>query len=156
MRIWFLRMSCSAALLAMAGVTVARADQRVPRNQVPSAVRDTAQQEANGATIHDYTTDVENGQREYEAEMEQNGMTKDVTIAPDGRLLEVEQQVSLDSLPSQVKSSLQQKAGNGHITKIESIRQHGKVVAYEAQVTSQGKHSEIQVGPHGGTVHNVD
>jgi hypothetical protein len=48
-----------------------------------------------------------------------------------------------------VKVTLDAKAGKGKITKIESITKHNKLVAYEAQVMTNGKHSEIQVGPDG-------
>ena len=33
--------------------------------------------------------------------------------------------------------------------KVESITKHDKVVAYEAQVITNGKRSEVQVGPDG-------
>jgi len=39
--------------------------------------------------------------------------------------------------------------GGGKIGKVESITKQGKVVAYEAHVTTNGKRSEIQVGPDG-------
>ena len=34
--------------------------------------------------------------------------------------------------------------------KVESLTKHDQLVAYEAQVTTGGKKSEIQVGPDGG------
>jgi len=39
--------------------------------------------------------------------------------------------------------------GGGKIGKVESITKQGKLVAYEAHVTTNGKRSEIQVGPDG-------
>ena len=78
-----------------------------------------------------------------------NGHSKDVSIAPDGRLLEIEEQVELSQLPPGVRDGLQNKAGKGTITKVELITKNGKVVAYEAQVRTSGRHSEIQVGPNG-------
>jgi len=44
---------------------------------------------------------------------------------------------------------LQAGAGGGKITKVESITQHGSIVAYEAQVRTGKKRSELQVGPDG-------
>ena len=41
------------------------------------------------------------------------------------------------------------KAGSGKITKVESIRKHGAIVAYEAKVLTNGKRSEVQVAPDG-------
>ena len=48
-----------------------------------------------------------------------------------------------------MKDGLQAKAGKGKLVKVESIVKHGKLVAYEAQVMTDGKRSEVQVGPDG-------
>jgi hypothetical protein len=63
--------------------------------------------------------------------------------------LEVEEQVTFDSLPASVQTSLTTLAGPGKITKIESLTKKGKLVAYEAVVTTGTKRREIQVGPNG-------
>ena len=60
-----------------------------------------------------------------------------------------EEQVAMDSLPAPVKEGLQTKAGKGKLVKVESITKHEKLVAYEAQVVTGGKKSEVQVGPDG-------
>jgi hypothetical protein len=57
--------------------------------------------------------------------------------------------VFLEKLPSSVRDALQKKAAPGKIVKIESLTKHDQLVAYEAQVTTGGKKSEIQVGPDG-------
>ncbi len=130
-------------------VSAGAAEKRTSRAQLPEAVRKTADEQSKGAAVRDYTTDMENGQREYEAEMISNGHSKDVTIAPGGRLLEIEEQVDLNALPAKVASALREKAGRGEITKVESITRKGVIVAYEAQVRRASKHSEIQVGANG-------
>jgi hypothetical protein len=63
----------------------------------------------------------------------------------------VEEQVEMGALPAAVQAGLKQKAGSRNITKIESITKHDLIVAYEAQVMTQGKQKEIQVGPLGQT-----
>lgn len=78
-----------------------------------------------------------------------NGRGRDVSFAADGSILEIEQVVALDSLPAAVRTGLKQKAGAGRITKVESLTKHGTLVAYEAQVRTGTKHSEVQVGPDG-------
>lgn len=125
------------------------AEKRVPRSSLPPAVAKTAHEQSKGATVRGYTRDTENGRVEYEAEMTVSGHSKDVSIGADGRLLEVEEQVEMNALPSAVQAALKQRAGKGNITKIESITKHGAIVAYEAQVMAQGKRKEIQVGPDG-------
>ena len=58
-----------------------------------------------------------------------DGHTTDVTIAPDGTINEIEEEVFPDKLPSPVREALQ-----------------------KAQVTTGSKKSEIQVGPDGGNL----
>ena len=128
------------------------AEKPVSRAELPPAVQKTADELSKGATVKRFVKDNEDGQLEYEMEMIANGHSKDVSIAPDGRLLEIEEQVELSQLLSEVQKSLQGKAGKGTITKVESITKNGKVVAYEAQVRTNGRHSEIQVGPNGETL----
>lgn len=72
-----------------------------------------------------------------------------MTIDSTGNVLEVEEQVLLDSLPEAVRSGLQQAAGAGRITNVESLTKRGTLVAYEAHVRTGQKRSEVQVGPDG-------
>ncbi len=125
------------------------ADRKIGKSELPEAVRNTAEQQSAGATVTGYSKERENGKLEYEVQMTVNGHSKDVTIAPDGRVLEVEEQVTMSQLPADVQAGLQTKAGAGKIAKIESLTKGGKIVAYEAQVMTAGKHSEVQVGPNG-------
>jgi hypothetical protein len=78
-----------------------------------------------------------------------NGHSRDVSIAPDGAVKEVEEEVKLSALPAEIQEGLRSKAGNGTIKKVESITKRGSLVAYEAQITKAGKHEEIQVGADG-------
>jgi uncharacterized membrane protein YkoI len=125
------------------------AETKISKSQLPAAVQKTAEEQSQGASVNGYSKDKEDGRLEYEVQMTSNGHSKDVTIAPDGQLLEIEEEVAVDSLPVVVKSGLQAKAGNGQITKVESLKKHGTLVAYEAQVRKANKHSEVQVGPNG-------
>jgi hypothetical protein len=125
------------------------AEKPVLPGELPPAVQKTLDEQSKDATIKRFAKDNEDGQLEYEAEMVVNGHSKDVSIAPDGRLLEVEEQVESDKLPPAVQESLKSKAGKGTITKVESITKKGRMVGYEAQVRIDGRHSEIQIGPDG-------
>jgi len=139
---------CATIIVASSALGYA-SEQPVRLADLPAAVQKTAQEQSKGAVIKRYVKDSEGGQLEYEVQMTIDGHSKDVTIAPDGKLLEVEEQVKLDTLPAAVRQGLQKKEGQGAITKVESITKKGKLVAYEAQVRTAGGHSEIQVGPDG-------
>ena len=138
----------AACGLLLAGSTSAQ-EKKIKRSDLPPAVEKTVAAQSQGATIKGFSTEKENGQTLYEVELTVNGHSKDVSMAADGTVVEVEEQVVLDSLSAEVKAGLQAKAGKGKITKVESLTKKGKLVAYEAQVDTNGKKSEVQVGPDG-------
>jgi len=130
--------------------SVAFAQERhVTRSELPSSVRKTVAEQSKGAKIRGFSQEEEHGQTYYEAEMLVNGHSKDVLMDKSGKIVEVEEQVALDKLPTDVKSGLEAKAGKGKIAKVESLTKNDKLVAYEAVVVSNGKHHEIQVDPDG-------
>jgi hypothetical protein len=138
------------AVLAVTSLAVADdQEKKIKRADLPPAVEKTVAAVSQGATIKGFSEEVENGQILYEAEMIVNGHGIDVNIDSSGAVVEVEEQVEMDSLPAAVKEFLQAKAGKGKIIKVESITKHDKLVAYEAQVRKDGKKSEVQVGPDG-------
>jgi hypothetical protein len=139
-----------ALLLTCAIATRAVAQERnLKRSDLPPAVQKIADEQSTGATVRGYSSEPEGGQLVYEVATTFHGHSRDVSIAADGTILEIEEQVTLDSLPAPVRAGLLQKAGSGKITKVESLTKHGAVVAYEAHVTTGTKRSEIQVGPDG-------
>ena len=128
-------------------LSAAAQEKKIQRSALPPAVEKTVQ--AQTATIRGFSQEKEHGQTFYEAEMTVGGHSKDILMDATGAIVEVEEQVALDALPTSVKAALQAKAGKGTITKVESISKHDKLVAYEAQITTNGKRSEAQVGPDG-------
>ncbi len=125
------------------------AEKKITKSELPAAVQKAADEQSKGATVKGYSKEIEDGQLEYEVEMTVNGHSKNVSISPDGRVLEIEEQVELNTLPTAVQDGLKAKAGKGKITKVESLTKRGSIVAYEAQVMTNGKHTEVQVGPAG-------
>ena len=124
-------------------------EKKIKRSDLPPAVEKTVVAQSAGATMRGFSQEKENGQIFYEAELTLNGHSKDILMDANGGVVEVEEQVEIDALPAVVKEGLQAKAGKGKLLKVESLTKHGKLVAYEAQVMSAGKRSEVQVGPEG-------
>src|SRR5229473_2866431 len=137
----------AASGLLLAGTSSAQ-EKKIKRSDLPPAVEKTVATQSAGATIKGFSTEKENGQTLYEAEMTVNGHSKDISMTA-GSIVEIEEQVAMDSLPADVKAGLQSKAGKGKILKVESLTKKGKLVAYEAKVDTNGKKSEVQVGPDG-------
>ncbi|HWZ46336.1 MAG TPA: hypothetical protein VNW97_22885 [Candidatus Saccharimonadales bacterium] len=129
--------------------SVSSQEKRIKKTDLPTAVQKTADEQAKGATVRGYNKETENGKVAYEVELTVNGHSKDVTMDAQGNVLEIEEEVAPAALPPAVREALQQKAGKGTITKVESLTKKGALVAYEAQVREGKKHSEIQVGPDG-------
>ena len=143
---WAVSLLILTCAIASTGSTQER---RLKHSDLPPAVQKTADQESHGATVRGYSSEKNGDQLEYEVAMRLHGHNRDVTIGADGSVLEIEVEVALDSLPAAVKAGLLQLAGSGTITKVESLTKRGVLVAYEAQVRTGAKRSEIQVGPDG-------
>lgn len=124
-------------------------EKKIQRADLPPVVEKTVATQSQGASIKGFSQEKENGQTFFEAEMTVNGHSKDVLIDATGTVVEVEEQVTLESLPAAVKTALQSQADKGKILKVESLTKHNKLVAYEAKVQMDGKKKEIQVGPDG-------
>lgn len=136
-------------LTLLRAVSAPDQEKRLKKSDLPPAVQKTADEQSKGATVRGYSSEMEEGKLQYAVEMTVNGHSRDVSIAPDGSVLEIEEQVALDALPAAVRESLQKEAGVGKITKVESLTKHGTLVAYEAQVRTGTKRSEVQVSPDG-------
>jgi hypothetical protein len=141
------------AAMAVGGLLIAGAasaqEKKIKRSDLPPAVEKTVAAQSAGATIRGFSTEKEKGQTLYEVEMTVNGHSKDISMVADGSIVEIEEQVALDSLSPEVPAGSQTKAGKGKILKVESLTKKGKLVAYEAQVDTKGRRSEAQVGPDG-------
>jgi uncharacterized membrane protein YkoI len=134
--------------LMLAGSTFAQ-EKKIKRSELPAKVEKTVVEQSKGATIRGFNEEKENGKTTYEVELLVNGHSKDMGMAANGAVIEIEEQVDIESLSADVRTALRAKAGKGKITKIESITKKDKLVAYEAQVVTSGKKSEVQVGPNG-------
>ncbi len=124
-------------------------EKKIERKDLPPAIEKTVAEQSKGATIKGFSTEVENGKKLYEVELTVNGHGKDISVDEQGNVVEIEEEVTMDSLPAAVKDGLTKAAGKGTITKVESLSKRGKLVAYEAAVKTGTKKSEVQVGPDG-------
>ena len=136
------------------GSTLVLAETKLAFTDLPAAVQAAAKAELNGAEIVGAGKEVEKGQTTYEVETQKEGKSRDLSFDSSGKLLEVEQEIDLDSIPAPAKAALQKKASGGTIKKIESVTA-GDKVSYEAVVTAKnGKHTEIAVNPDGTPHHD--
>ena len=144
------RLAVLSLITGLAVLTIAQAqEKKIKREDLPPAVEKTVAAQSQGAAIKGFSSEVEGGKTLYEVELTMNGHGKDISMDKDGKIVEVEEEVAMDSLPTEVKAGLSRAAGSGTITKVESLTKGNKLVAYEASVKNGPKQSEVQVGPNG-------
>ncbi len=124
-------------------------EKKIERSSLPPAVEKMVAAQSQRATIRGFSEEIENGQKLYEVKLMVDGHKKNILMDANGTIVEVEEQVAMESLPSVVRDGLQAKAGSGKVIKVESITKNNRLVAYEAKVMTNGKKSEVQVGPDG-------
>jgi hypothetical protein len=125
------------------------AEHRIKRSKVPAPVRSAVETESAGAVVRGFSRETEGGEIYYEAELRVHGRAKDILIDRNGKIVEVEEEVDLDALPSAVRQGPMAQAGRGTIISVETLTRDGKLVAYEARVKGGAKRSEISVGAEG-------
>lgn len=140
--------TAALAGLVIGGWTHAE-EKKIQRSDLPLAVEKTVTEQSTGAAVRGFSLEKEKGETFYEAQLTIDGHSKDILIDSAGAVIEVEEEVAMDKLPSAVRAGLLAKAGKGKIRKVESIKKHDKLVAFEAKVDLDGKKSEVQVGPDG-------
>jgi len=125
------------------------AEKRISRADLPPAVEKALAEQSKDATVRGLSKEIEGGKTFYEAELSVNGHDRDIVIDESGTVVEVEEEVGLDTLPTAVKEGLRKAAGSGQIVTVASITKRGKLVAYEAVVKTGTKRTEIQVDTAG-------
>jgi uncharacterized membrane protein YkoI len=138
-------LSLTAAVLVLGVTAVSGADKKIQAKDLPPAVQKAVQEETKGATIKGYAKEVENGKTMYEVETTVNGHSRDLLFDATGKLVEAEEAIALDAVPSAVKTALEAR---GSVLTVETVTK-GKTVTYEAQVEKNGRKSEVAVDAAG-------
>ena len=136
-----------SGLLVASGLSVA--DAKMSFSDLPGRVQTAAKEQLHSAQIVGASSEKEDGRTTYEVETMLNGKSRNLSFDGEGRLLEVEQQIDLDSIPAAAKAALERRSAGGSIRNVESVTAGGSV-SYEASVmTKSSKHTEIAVNADG-------
>jgi hypothetical protein len=144
-----LTLSMLCALCVFSYGLVAAQDQRAKIKSLPLAVQKTVEEQSKGAKIRGLSKEVEKGKTQYELELTVDGRNRDMIIDPSGAILEVEEDVSLESLSPAVKSEVEKSIGASKLLRLESVTKGGVLTGYEASVSKAGKRSGVEMGLDG-------
>jgi uncharacterized membrane protein YkoI len=123
-------------------------EAKIQFKDLPEAVKATAKAQSQGATVKGYSKEVEKGKTEYEVQLIVDGKKRDVSIAPDGKVLETEEVVAFSSVPEKAQGAITREAAGSEVEKVEMIKSDQTTV-YEALVHKNGKKREVRVLENG-------
>jgi uncharacterized membrane protein YkoI len=137
--------------ILLSASAIIAAEKKVQMKDLPAAVQRAVQEQSKGATLRGLTKEVENGKTEYEAALTVNGHNKDISFDAAGKIISIEEEVPLASIPEAARGAIQKAAGAGKVQNVEQVNENGKVF-YEAHILKGGKSSEFQVDVSGNAV----
>jgi len=118
-------------------------------SDLPPALRQAVTENAKGGDIETITSEKEKGVTQYEVETMLNGKHRDFDIDQQGKLLLVEEEVALDSVPAAVKTAITKKVATGKLERVEAVTAGAKTTWEAAYTTAKGKKLEFQVSADG-------
>ena len=138
-------LTIAALTLAVAAADVAAQKTILVKDLPPAVQRVVQDEQSKGATIKKVSAEKEQGKTVYEVETTVAGHTRDVIVDATGRIVESEEEISIEAVPAAVKAALQ---AAGTVLKVETLTR-GASVTYEAQIEKNGKKSEIALDAAG-------
>jgi uncharacterized membrane protein YkoI len=146
----FTRFSLAVAAIVLVSPVLSASEHKIQKKDLPPAVQQAVENELQGGTVKGYARETENGKTFYEVETTKNGLGRDLLFDPEGKLVEVEEEVAVDSLPAAAKQAL--TTGHGTLVRVEAVTENGTTI-YEGHFKG-GKQSEVKVTADGKPVTN--
>ncbi|CAI8942384.1 conserved protein of unknown function [Methylocaldum szegediense] len=115
-------------------------EKNIPLNQVPPAVRATADRALPGVQWKTAKTETENGQQIYEMKGRDSAdRAVEVEVTPDGTLVEAETEVPLEEVPVTVREALKSRLPNFKPEAVESVTKGIGSSGYEFEGLDEAK-----------------
>ena len=87
---------------------------------------------------------------QYEVESMLNGKHRDFNMDAKGKLIVVEEEVDIASIPAAAKAAIEKKVAGGKLRMVETVSKSDGVTLYEASYTSKaGKKGSVLVKADG-------
>ena len=146
MRQTFIAFLTAVAISGLAGA----AAKSLQVTDLPAAVQKTVQDTLKGGEIKNISKEVEKGVTQYEVETILNGKHRDFNVDAKGKLVVVEEEVDIASIPAAAKAAIEKKAAGGKLGMVETVNKGDGVTLYEVAYTSKaGKKGAILVKADG-------
>ena len=126
------------AALALAHHVFAEEDDKpVKFDELPAAVAKAIKAAAGDAKLDSIVLGDEDGTPAYEATWKAGGHKHEIAVAKDGKVLGLEEIISLKEAPEAVQQAITKEAGSRTVLEVEKVIAKGKTV-YEAEI-KEGK-----------------
>lgn len=123
------------------------AERTLRKGDVPAAVLSAFSKAWPAATIVAFAEETKDGRAYFEIESRDGKVARDVLLAPDGSIVEVEEVVPVAALPAAVVEAARALGKRVVIRKAERVTR-GKVVTYSLELTGT-KEREVAFDPAG-------
>lgn len=146
------RLTGITALLSLflcAAFAQEKKEKTLALKDLPPAVQKTIQAELKGGDIKSIGKETEDGVGQYEVETMRNGKHRDFNVDTKGKLLVVEEETSIDSIPAAAKAAILRKVADGKLGMVELFMRGGETMYEAAYTTKAGKKHEILVKADG-------
>ena len=141
--LWAVLMVCTPALLAD--------EEKVPLDKVPKAVLDAVKAKFPDAKLLGATTEKDGDKIVFEISLEYKKHHHDVTLQPDGKILDIEREIPFKDVPKVISDAVFKKYPKSDVKLAEELAKgDGKVIGYEILlVTAAGEMIEVVLATDG-------
>ena len=151
------RLFVGIGLALLTSVAVYAKEKKVKQGDLPPAVLRTAEAQSAGSDVQvsGYTKDTVEGETLYRMAAVVGGKARGVTIAPDGTLVAIEDEVAWDAVPADVQTAFTRASGKGKLGEFRSVTKDGKIVSYNALLESKGNRDRVSVRPRTASLESI-
>lgn len=134
------------AAIALVTPAIAQEETTMKLTDAPKAAMDAAMANANGVTFA--TVQMDGEEYEFGGTMA-SGMMLEVDVLADGTVMEIEEQIAVETLPAEVAAALAANLAGFVPTFVEKSTRDGGVVVYEFEGTVDGKEIDAEINADG-------
>jgi uncharacterized membrane protein YkoI len=139
MRKFMGRLVAVAAMVVVTGTMVRADEEKIPLDKLPTAVVKAIKAKYPKAKMVGAEAGDEDGKKQFEVELKNEGHDLEVTLSPEGKILVVEKVIPVKDLPKVVEEAVEAKYPKAEVKKVEEISKKDKVTGYEVQLVTADK-----------------